>query len=258
MITERKPSRPSDPGWADWRRWSDERSQEAQAMSDSRSSRQDAGASRSAAKPSAPDRAPRHHLLAAFLLAALLGCTAPEPNPTPTNATPTPFDSVAASDPFFAYRHALALGEQQRFTESLPWFRRALSEPTNAWQPHCDFAISLFHAALQSRVLRGHGRPVVRSSFERAALIAESSRELDAAERLAMTPEGKAYVIARRARQLAAFHLTWDAITEYRRAAQASRAPGVIRSVSRDAEREAARLLASMRDPGHGAAVEEP
>jgi hypothetical protein len=195
--------------------------------------------------------------LHASLLATLVGCATRDVGTDRSPATAA-FDSVAAADPFLAYRHALDLGEQQRFTESLPWFRRALSVPTNAWQPHCDFAISLFHAALESRVQRGHGRPVVRSSFERAALLAESARELDAAERLALTPEGKAFVIARRARHLAAFHLTWDAIAEYRRAAEAGRAPGASRAPVRDAEREAARLLASMRDPTRAGTTDEP
>jgi hypothetical protein len=157
-------------------------------------------------------------------------------------------DTASSLDPFMAYRRALALGEQQRFTESLAHFRRALAAPTDAWQPHCDYAITLFHAALEPRLTRHGERTMVRTSFERSEMMLESARELDVAERLAPTPEARAYVIARRARQLAAWQLTWNAVSEYTRAAAAI--PRL--------EREAAALLATMRDPVRPSTGEDP
>ena len=125
-------------------------------------------------------------------------------------------------------------------------FRRALAETTDAWQPHCDYAITLFHAALEPRLARHGERPWVRSSFERCELLRESAHELDVAERLSPTAEAKGYVIARRARQLAAWQLGWDAISEFTRAGAA---------VPRHQE-QAAALLEAMRDPARSSTGE--
>lgn len=181
-------------------------------------------------------------LAAALAAAALPGC-GERPPATARTASPTaPSDTLGALDPFLAYRRALALGEQQRFNESLPYFRHSLAFPTDAWQPHCDYAISLFHAVLETDTLRGFGRPVVRSSYERALMMRESFVQLDRAESLATTPEGRAFVTARRARHLAAFRFSWDASSEYLRAARTNPS-------DKDAPRRAAELIEAMRDP---------
>lgn len=183
-------------------------------------------------------------LMAAALmaLAASAGCAAREPARSPDSAAAASgFDSLAALDPFLAYHRALALGEEQRFVESVPYFRRALAVPTDAWQPHCDYAISLFHAALQTETRRGVGRPVARSSAERIAWMLESEHELDVAESLTRTPADSAFVIERRARHLAAWQLGWDALSEYRRAARARPEAGAA----------AEALLQSLKDPVH-------
>lgn len=179
-------------------------------------------------------------VLVGCALISVAGCAVPTPLPVDRGAgAGTPTDSLATLDPLTAYRRALSLGEQQRFTESLPFFRRALAIPTDAWQPHCDYAISLFHAALESREQRHGLRPAVRSSDERVALMLESARELDRAEELARSEADRAFVVARRARHFAAWGLSWEALLEYTRAAR----------VSPEAAEKAKALLAIMRDP---------
>lgn len=129
-------------------------------------------------------------------------------------------DSIAAEDPNTAYRRAMELGRLQEFNKSLPYFRHALATPTPVWQPHCDYAITMFHASFETRELRGRRIPVVRSTYERMALLAESARQLDLAERLTTSAEDRAFVIARRARQWSALGFPWDATLEYERAAR--------------------------------------
>ncbi len=129
-------------------------------------------------------------------------------------------DSILVLEPDSAYQRALELGRQQQFNKSLPYFRQALATPTTAWQPHCDYAITLFHASFETRVLRGRVTPVARSTYERAQLLVDASRQLDLAERLTAKRDDGAFVIARRARQLAALGFPWDATLEYERAAR--------------------------------------
>jgi tetratricopeptide (TPR) repeat protein len=128
-------------------------------------------------------------------------------------------DTLAGMPPYDAYQRGLALGQMQRFAESLPYFRRALEVPPPAWQPYCDYAISLFHATHETR----HGvptlRPVTRSSYERVAMIQEALSQLDVAERMAQTAADRAFVIALRARYFKVWGLAWDALSEYHRAA---------------------------------------
>ena len=128
-------------------------------------------------------------------------------------------DSLAEMPPYEAYRRGLALGEMQLFEESLPYFRRALEVPPPAWQPYCDYAISLFHATHQTRSGWTEATPATRSSYERVAMIREAMAQLDLAERLAQTAPDRAFVIALRARYLKVWGLAWDALSEYHRAA---------------------------------------
>ena len=149
--------------------------------------------------------------------AAFIGLPAVLPSDPVSAAAPAP-DSLSRLDPFEAYAQGRALGEAQRFDESLPYFRRALEVPTDAWQPYCDYAISLFQTTHQVREHRGGKRPVTRSSYERVALMREALRELDRAEQRAGTPSDRGFVIASRARYLKVWGLPWDALSEYYRA----------------------------------------
>jgi tetratricopeptide (TPR) repeat protein len=128
-------------------------------------------------------------------------------------------DSLAEMAPYEAYQRGLALGESQRFVESLPYFRRALEVPPPAWQPYCDYAISLFHATHQTRAGWPNARPATRSSYERVAMVREALAQLEVAERLAQTAPDRALVMALRARYLKVWGLAWDALGEYHRAA---------------------------------------
>jgi hypothetical protein len=177
-------------------------------------------------------------ILLALALASLAGPDRPAAAPSARAE-----DAPAGLDPATAYARARALGEQQHFFESLPYFRHALATPTPAWQPHADFAISLFHAALEGRMQRGALRPRVRSSHDRAKLLREAAEQLDQAEARASTGAERAIVRARRARHLAAFGFAWDARVEYLRAAPD--AP--------EARARADDLLRALRDPLHAA-----
>ena len=135
--------------------------------------------------------------------------------PPASSAPPAVADSIAALDPAQAYVRALALGQTHHFDQSLPYFRRALEIPPEAWEPYCDYAIALFQATLQARQHLGWTQSVTRSSFERVAMLHEAARSLDRAESLAKTPADRAYIIAHRARMLSAWGLSWNAVSEF-------------------------------------------
>lgn len=163
-------------------------------------------------------RARRSAAAIAALLACVLACRgAPraERDDAPAAAAA---DSIGRLDPFIAYRRALALGERRRFLESLPYFERAASVPTPAWEPHCDYAISLFQATHQVREHLGQARSATRSSFERVQMMHEALRQLALAEERAASPADRAFVIGHRARYLSAWGLRREALDEYRRA----------------------------------------
>jgi hypothetical protein len=148
-------------------------------------------------------------------------------------------DSIAALEPWPAYQRALALGEVKRFAESLPYFRRALEVPPQAWEPHTAYATSLFQATHEGRAHLGWVQPVTRSSWERAAMMREAARQIEIAERLAKTPRDQAYVISARAQHLAVWGLSWDAMSQYIRATQGAPAESV----------RVGALAGRMRDP---------
>jgi hypothetical protein len=140
------------------------------------------------------------------------------PRTATTEPPPSAPDSLAALPPFEAYQQALALGERLHFVESLPYFRRALSDPPDAWQPYAAYGTALFQATHQVRSHRRFAQPVTRSSFERVNLVHEAGEALGRAERLAANPKDRAYVITLRMKHLMAWGLDWDAYSEFSRA----------------------------------------
>src|SRR5207249_11731192 len=79
--------------------------------------------------------------------------------------------------------------------ESLPYFRRALAGVReDFWEIHLNYAAALNNAALQARRIGGADLPASRASFERAAMLRESLRQLELAERLAPDPRVRAAV----------------------------------------------------------------
>lgn len=182
------------------------------------------------------------HLVRAWLAVALalffgLSCATRDTAPSrPSESPDAAPDSLTRLDPAAAYRRALDLGASRQFVASLPYFRRALSQPIGAWQPYADCATTLFQATHESVVRGGREIPAVRSSDERVALLVDAARALDQADARAKTPREHATIAAMRARQLAVWGLTWEAVSEYARAGASDpssldRAAGLVRMI---------------------------
>ena len=132
---------------------------------------------------------------------------------------PTSLDSLADMDPAKAYALALRLGTQGHHLESLPYFRRALAGVReDFWEIHLNYAAALDNAALQARRIGGADLPASRASFERAAMLRESLRQLELAERLAPDPRVRAAVRDARGGNLELWGFPWEALEDYREA----------------------------------------
>ena len=103
---------------------------------------------------------------------------------------PTSLDSLADMDPAKAYALALRL----------------------------NYAAALNNAALQARRIGGADLPASRASFERAAMLRESLRQLELAERLAPDPRVRAAVRDARGGNLELWGFPWEALEDYREA----------------------------------------
>ena len=132
---------------------------------------------------------------------------------------PASADPLAGIDPAEAYATALRLGTQGHHLESLPYFRHALGGVRNDfWEIHRNYAAALNNAALQVRGIGGADLPSSRASFERVAMLLESLRQLELAERLAPDARVRATLRDARGGNQELWGLPWDALAEYREA----------------------------------------
>jgi tetratricopeptide (TPR) repeat protein len=127
---------------------------------------------------------------------------------------PATRDAAAALDPLAAYGVGLKLGRAGRYTESLPYFRRAAEAPGGTtWQVRHDS-----NATLESRMIGRFGQRVSRSSVERVAMMHESMRQLDLAETDAGSARDRAFLEAMRGNTLATWGFPLEALACYARA----------------------------------------
>jgi tetratricopeptide (TPR) repeat protein len=132
---------------------------------------------------------------------------------------PAARDGAAALDPSAAYEIGLKLGRAGRYTESLPYFRRAAEAPGGTtWQVRHDYSSTLHNATLESRMLGRFGQRISRSSVERVAMMHESLRQLDLAEADAGSRRDQAFLEAMRGNTLATWGFPLDALACYARA----------------------------------------
>jgi tetratricopeptide (TPR) repeat protein len=136
-----------------------------------------------------------------------------------------PSDGPAASEPLAglsvaeALRTGLELNEAGRDAESLPYFRRALrDDPSADWQAHFNYATALYNATLQIELHNGIHTYVVRSSWERIALVREAVRQIGLAEAMARTAHERATAHAAYAQMVWLWGMPWDAFVAYRQA----------------------------------------
>ena len=155
--------------------------------------------------------------------------------------TPVPADSLAAMDANTALLRGVGLSLDGRYTESLPFLRHALDLRSDLWEVHSDYGASLCNATVEVAFHRGILEPRSRSSWERAAMAREAWERFSNAERLAGTPGDAARPAQQRAKLLALWGLSWNALDDYRRASTLS--PG-----SAPLARDAANHFASMKE----------
>ena len=167
-----------------------------------------------APRPSRPRRWPRAVWVTALALGAAAGLWfARGPH------APAPADPAAGLDQARAYEIGLRLGQSKRFTESLPYFRRAAEAPGGStWQMRHDYSSSLHNATLESRTVGRFGHRLARSSVERIAMMRESLRQLDLAAVSAGAARDRAFIEAIRGNTLATWGFPLDAIQCYHRA----------------------------------------
>lgn len=134
-------------------------------------------------------------------------------------AGPSEAGLLAAMSADEALRTGLVLNRSGRDAASLPYFRRALRDdsPMN-WQVHYNYATALYNTTLQIEPRNGVPTYVVRSSWERIALVREAVRQFSLAEHKARTARERATARAAYAQMVWLWGMPWDAFIAYRQA----------------------------------------
>jgi len=139
-------------------------------------------------------------------------------------AAPAPAraDDPATMDAVSAYREANRLLAVNRLRESLPYFRRALSQVTTDFcEIHYYYGVALGALSMQYASRAGGDFPATRSSVERIALAAESLRQLTRAAELARDPAAGSSVRRYRSEVLTAWGFPWEALSSLEEAERA-------------------------------------
>ena len=139
-------------------------------------------------------------------------------------AAPAPAraDDPATMDAVSAYREANRLLGVNRLRDSLPYFRRALSQVTTDFcEIHYYYGVALGALSMQYAPRAGGDFPATRSSVERIALAAESLRQLTRAAELARDPAAGSSVRRYRSEVLTAWGFPWEALSSLEEAERA-------------------------------------
>jgi hypothetical protein len=119
------------------------------------------------------------------------------------------------------YVHGRALVRAGRWGEALPFLRYAVEQRPDQWNTHFSYAIAIMNSVYDSRVHRGVGEPVTRSSYERVQIAKVALEHLDRAEALTRFPRDQAMCRRIRAQLLGASGFPWDSFLGYRKATEA-------------------------------------
>jgi len=139
----------------------------------------------------------------------------------PRDGPPEP-EFLAGMDAEQALRAGIALGQSGRDLESLAYLRHAIRAGRgDLWQARYNYATALYNVTLRIEPRNGVPTYVVRSSWERIALVREAIQQLDLAEGLTRTPRDRAIVRAASAQMLWLWGMPWNAFVAYRQAAAA-------------------------------------
>ena len=139
-------------------------------------------------------------------------------------AAPAPAraDDPATMDAVSAYREANRLLAVNRLRESLPYFRRALSQVTTDFcEIHYYYGVALGALSMQYASRAGGDFPATRSSVERIGLASESLRQLTRAAELARDPAAGSSVRRYRSEVLTAWGFPWEALSSLEEAERA-------------------------------------
>ena len=160
-------------------------------------------------------------------------------------AAPAPAraDDPATMDAVSAYREANRLLAVNRLRESLPYFRRALSQVTTDFcEIHYYYGVALGALSMQYASRAGGDFPATRSSVERIGLASESLRQLTRAAELARDAAAGSSVRRYRSEVLTAWGFPWEALSSLEEAERAIPGNGW-------AAKQRARYVEVMRNP---------
>jgi tetratricopeptide (TPR) repeat protein len=131
-------------------------------------------------------------------------------------------DEVTALAPEEAYHRALSLGQRERFTESLPYYRRALTGRGLGFPDvHFNYATTLYNLAIQYRQRCGRQVEVSHSSAEQVERTREALAQIDEALRLESNRRDRARMLAFRSNLLSVWGFSWEALASLRAAQSA-------------------------------------
>ncbi len=137
----------------------------------------------------------------------------------PPPVSPAEADPLVGMSTEEALWTALELNRAGRDAASLPYFRRALhDDAVTDWQVHYNYGTALYNATLQIELRNGVPTYVVRSSWERIALVREAVRQLSLAEGRTHTARERATARAAYAQMVWLWGMPWDAFVAYRQA----------------------------------------
>jgi tetratricopeptide (TPR) repeat protein len=131
-------------------------------------------------------------------------------------APPHPAERLSAEE---AHRLGLVLARQSRPLEAAGYFRRVVAISPHSWFAHQNYAAALGNGVLEARLHLGREEIATRSSVDRIAMLRESLRETEIAERLAAAPSERATALTERARVLYTWGFPIQALAIYRTAA---------------------------------------
>ncbi len=134
----------------------------------------------------------------------------------PAGAPPHPSAQLSAEE---AHQRGLQLARAGRALEAIPYFRRAVGQVAGSWLAHENLAAALGNGAQEARLHLGKDEIATRSSVERVAMMMESVRETEVADRLAGSPGDRATALFERARALQTWGFPVDALALFRAAA---------------------------------------
>jgi len=134
----------------------------------------------------------------------------------PAAPPPAP-DALMSLSPGAAYDSALKVSFKGLALESLPYYRRALrGVRADFWQLHCNYSSALYNGTLEQTVRRGVRMPLVRSNWERMALLRESLLEMNLAGPLAHSPADRATLHTLRGQLTQVYGFPWETLVWFR------------------------------------------